>query len=454
MAGARAGPGAGVDPRADRLAGRRRRAARAARGAPRRRPRGADGHDRSTASARTLLRDEALEAGLDPFATPVAPADRLAMLLERIDELPLASHDIRGNPSAAARLDRRPHRPPQGRARLARGLRRVGGDARPGGRPRARVRRHLRRPRPLAAGVRHARLRRPRAATPSACCGRSPACARGVGDRFRHVLVDELQDANFAQGLLLRLLAGEHGQLSAAGDDDQAIHRLRGAAAKNLRDFEAEWPRDDGRAARGEPPLPGADHRRGPCGGRAGAGPHRQGRSRARPAARSRSGSATTSAPRRSRWRPRSSGWSRARTSRPRTSACSCARSATRARRWPSRSRSARCRTGSRAPRRSSSAPRCATCWRGCGCWSTRATPAPSCARSRARRWSCARSTSPAAPRSPAAASSTWSARWAPRSSRRRSRLRRASASARSSSSTARRRTRSTRPARTSTSTA
>ena len=47
-----------------------------------------------------LLRDEALEAGLDPFATPVSAADRLAMLLERIDELPLRHHDLRGNPSA------------------------------------------------------------------------------------------------------------------------------------------------------------------------------------------------------------------------------------------------------------------------------------------------------------------------------------------------------------------
>jgi len=47
-----------------------------------------------------LLRDEALEAGLDPFATPVSAADRLAMLLERIDELPLSHHDLRGNPSA------------------------------------------------------------------------------------------------------------------------------------------------------------------------------------------------------------------------------------------------------------------------------------------------------------------------------------------------------------------
>ena len=47
-----------------------------------------------------LLRDEALEAGIDPFTTPVAAADRLAMLLERIDDLPLRHHDLRGNPSA------------------------------------------------------------------------------------------------------------------------------------------------------------------------------------------------------------------------------------------------------------------------------------------------------------------------------------------------------------------
>src|SRR5829696_1931758 len=47
-----------------------------------------------------LLREEALEAGIDPFAAPVTPSDRLALLLERIDELPLASHDLRGNPSS------------------------------------------------------------------------------------------------------------------------------------------------------------------------------------------------------------------------------------------------------------------------------------------------------------------------------------------------------------------
>ena len=57
-----------------------------------------------------LLQDEALEACVDPFLTPVTP-DRLALLLERIDELSLRHHEIRGNPapllaSFVSRIDR------------------------------------------------------------------------------------------------------------------------------------------------------------------------------------------------------------------------------------------------------------------------------------------------------------------------------------------------------------
>src|ERR671914_1622832 len=58
-----------------------------------------------------LLQDEALEAGVDPFFSPVTPADRLALLLDRLDELSLRHHDIRGNPapllaSFVSRIDR------------------------------------------------------------------------------------------------------------------------------------------------------------------------------------------------------------------------------------------------------------------------------------------------------------------------------------------------------------
>ena len=47
-----------------------------------------------------LLREEALPAGLDPFFVGATQADRVAMLLDRVDELTLARHDFHGRPSA------------------------------------------------------------------------------------------------------------------------------------------------------------------------------------------------------------------------------------------------------------------------------------------------------------------------------------------------------------------
>ena len=188
-----------------------------------------------------LLRDEALEAGLDPFATPVTAADRLAMLLERIDDLPLRHHDLRGNPSATLgaivqRVDRLKDElvSADDYAAWAAAL--------PGDRPREREFAELYRAheRLLAAAgtldvgdlVLHSfRVLR----------AKQHVRAR-LAQRHRHVLVDELQDASFAQGLLLRLLVAGHGNVSAAADDDQAIHRFRGAATKNVHDFRAEWP--------------------------------------------------------------------------------------------------------------------------------------------------------------------------------------------------------------------
>ncbi|MDX6719651.1 MAG: ATP-dependent helicase UvrD/PcrA, partial [Solirubrobacteraceae bacterium] len=64
-----------------------------------------------------------------------------------------------------------------------------------------------------------------------------------VAERYRHVLVDELADLGFAPALLVELLAAEHESLTAAADDDQAARRLRGAACKNVRDFERAHPR-------------------------------------------------------------------------------------------------------------------------------------------------------------------------------------------------------------------
>ncbi len=46
-----------------------------------------------------VLREHSDAAGLDPFFEVLGPAERLAMLLDRLDELPLRSHEIRGNPA-------------------------------------------------------------------------------------------------------------------------------------------------------------------------------------------------------------------------------------------------------------------------------------------------------------------------------------------------------------------
>ena len=46
-----------------------------------------------------LLRDEGAEAGVDPLFEPVTRADRLALLLDRMDDLELRWHDIGGRPA-------------------------------------------------------------------------------------------------------------------------------------------------------------------------------------------------------------------------------------------------------------------------------------------------------------------------------------------------------------------
>jgi DNA helicase-2/ATP-dependent DNA helicase PcrA len=46
-----------------------------------------------------LLRDHSTAAGLDPFFDVLGPAERLAILIDRLDDLPLRNQEIRGNPA-------------------------------------------------------------------------------------------------------------------------------------------------------------------------------------------------------------------------------------------------------------------------------------------------------------------------------------------------------------------
>ena len=61
--------------------------------------------------------------------------------------------------------------------------------------------------------------------------------------RFRHVLVDEVQDTNAVQYELLKALVGERGIFTAVGDDDQSIYGWRGATIENLKRLPQDYPR-------------------------------------------------------------------------------------------------------------------------------------------------------------------------------------------------------------------
>ncbi|HUP83741.1 MAG TPA: ATP-dependent helicase, partial [Candidatus Limnocylindria bacterium] len=71
-----------------------------------------------------------------------------------------------------------------------------------------------------------------------------PNILRRYQDQFRHVLVDEFQDANMAQILLLELVGrgpNKPDNVVVVGDDDQSIYRFRGASYAAFSRFEERF---------------------------------------------------------------------------------------------------------------------------------------------------------------------------------------------------------------------
>jgi superfamily I DNA/RNA helicase/RecB family exonuclease len=69
-----------------------------------------------------------------------------------------------------------------------------------------------------------------------------PALLQEERARTKFVLVDEFQDANFAQVEILALLVGADANVFAVGDPDQAIYRFRGASSAAFTLFAGHFP--------------------------------------------------------------------------------------------------------------------------------------------------------------------------------------------------------------------
>src|SRR5436190_2398989 len=70
-----------------------------------------------------------------------------------------------------------------------------------------------------------------------------PHVLAGLQRKFRHILVDEFQDTNWAQFEIVKLLGARHTNVACVADDDQSIYKWRGAAISNVLGFLERYPK-------------------------------------------------------------------------------------------------------------------------------------------------------------------------------------------------------------------
>ena len=63
-----------------------------------------------------------------------------------------------------------------------------------------------------------------------------------ISNQYKYILIDEYQDTNTLQADIIRLLASEHNNVMAVGDDSQSIYSFRGANFKNIMEFPKIFP--------------------------------------------------------------------------------------------------------------------------------------------------------------------------------------------------------------------
>lgn len=72
-----------------------------------------------------------------------------------------------------------------------------------------------------------------------------PTILKKYQNQFKHVLVDEFQDTNYAQYKLVKMLCPQDmgdRSLLVVGDDSQSIYKFRGAAVSNILEFMKDYP--------------------------------------------------------------------------------------------------------------------------------------------------------------------------------------------------------------------
>ncbi len=167
-----------------------------------------------------LLREGALGAGLDPFFVTVGAADRVALLLDRVEQLTLHRHEFLGNPAAligavVQRIDRckRAGVDAAAFAAWADGLEGEQGE----------------REREFAGlFAAHDRLLAEQGTLDAGDLVLRALALPGLGDRFAHVLADDHDDAGPAHAALVERL-GAAGAVTVTGGDPALAGRVRDA---------------------------------------------------------------------------------------------------------------------------------------------------------------------------------------------------------------------------------
>jgi DNA helicase-2/ATP-dependent DNA helicase PcrA len=171
-------------------------------------------------------------AGFDAAEALLEPGDRLAMLLDRIDELSLERHDFGGSANALL-------------GGFIRQIDRLKAEA-IGAEDYTRWAGSLRDPPEAALEREFAEVYRTHERMLAVAGARDAGdlvlaairTVRGSRRRFEHVLLDDAQELDLAPMTLVRAVAGE--RLTAAGDPVQALRRFRGAGAERMLSLSSE----------------------------------------------------------------------------------------------------------------------------------------------------------------------------------------------------------------------